>query len=261
MNATSLQGKIILNTRASHQAPPLNMLLRSMGAIPIDYPCITIVPPTDTDQLDEALYQLLDGQFDWLVLTSVNAVLALAERFKKMGRTLSEIPFRIAVIGTATAEATFAKLHWRVDVIAPEQVAESLAQVIPLESEMRVLLPESTLSRPTLADHLAGKGAQVSVVTSYQTVCVQGEILPPQKIDAITFTSSSTVTCLVERIQAQGGQVSDILGIPVASIGYKTTLTAQEHGFKRIITAEDTSLVGLVNALNHHFMNPIDMKE
>lgn len=257
----SMNGKIILNTRASHQAAALNLLLRKMGATPIDYPCIAIVPPTDPLPLNEALHQLLNGQVDWLVLTSANTVSALAEQFRKMGRTPPTPSFGIAVIGQATADSMFTTLHWVADLIAPEQVAESLAQAIPIQHGTRVLLPESALARPTLADQLIARGASVKVVTSYQTVCVQGGGLPPSPLDAITFTSSSTVTCLIERIRSQGGRVSDVLATPVATIGHKTSLTAQEQGFKQIITAHDSSLVGLVNALNQYFINPFDKKE
>ena len=258
----SLNGKVILNTRAIHQADPLNELLRGAGAIPVNYPCIEISPPNDTARLDQALHDLLSGQFEWLVLTSANTVLALAERLTQMGRTLADAPFRIAVIGTATAQATYIHLQRVADVCAPEQVAESLAQVVPIERGMRVLLPESALARPTLADQLLAKGAHVHVVTSYRTLCTQGESLPAIPLDAITFTSSSTVTCFMERIQAQDGQVPNVFGIIVASIGQKTTITARECGFKYILTAQESSLLGLIEALNCHFSRPaIDLTE
>lgn len=258
-----LHGKAILNTRAIHQATALDELLRGMGAIPIRYPCIEIVPPTDMASLDRAVHDLLRGEFDWLVLTSANTVFALAERLTQMGRTLALVPFRIAVIGTATAQATYTHLQRVAEVCAPEQVAESLAQVLPIESGTRVLLPESALARPTLADQLLAKGARVKVVTSYRTVCAQGGgHFPLAQLDAITFTSSSTVTCLVERIhQAQSQQLTDVLGITVACIGDKTSFTARECGFQHILTAQEPSLVGLVDVLNRHFSSLVNRKE
>ncbi|MCB0231019.1 MAG: uroporphyrinogen-III synthase, partial [Anaerolineae bacterium] len=44
------------------------------------YPCIAIAAPADTGPLDGALRDLAAGRFDWLVLTSSNAVTVLAER-------------------------------------------------------------------------------------------------------------------------------------------------------------------------------------
>jgi hypothetical protein len=49
-----LDGKFIVNTRATHQAKGLNTLLRMRGAVPLDYPCIAIAPPEDSVLLDAA---------------------------------------------------------------------------------------------------------------------------------------------------------------------------------------------------------------
>ncbi|MGV2434131.1 MAG UNVERIFIED_CONTAM: uroporphyrinogen-III synthase [Anaerolineae bacterium] len=84
----SLNGKVILNTRAIHQADPLNELLRGAGAIPVNYfPVLRFRLRMIRAGLDQALHDLLSGQFEWLVLTSANTVLALAERLTQMGRT------------------------------------------------------------------------------------------------------------------------------------------------------------------------------
>jgi uroporphyrinogen-III synthase len=45
---STLVGKRIVNTRAVHQAEALNTLLRARGALPLDYPCIAIVPSQDS---------------------------------------------------------------------------------------------------------------------------------------------------------------------------------------------------------------------
>ncbi len=77
---SALAGKRIVVTRAANQADELDDLLRSRGAEPLPYPCIAIAPPTDTGPLDAALRDLVAGEFTWLVLTSRNAVVVLAER-------------------------------------------------------------------------------------------------------------------------------------------------------------------------------------
>ena len=40
-------------------------------------------------------------------------------------------------------------------------LAESLAEHLPIETGTRVLLPESAIARPTLADRLSARGARV----------------------------------------------------------------------------------------------------
>ncbi|MCX7671089.1 MAG: uroporphyrinogen-III synthase, partial [Anaerolineae bacterium] len=91
-----LQGKRIAVTRAAHQAGELDDLLRRRGAEPLPYPCIAIAPPADTGPLDAALRELAAGAFDWLVLTSRNAVDVLADRLAALGLSLPAAP-RIAL--------------------------------------------------------------------------------------------------------------------------------------------------------------------
>ena len=53
-----LQGKRILVTRTRQQAGALSERLRTLGAIPIEFPTIHIVPPQDWEPLDSALRRL-----------------------------------------------------------------------------------------------------------------------------------------------------------------------------------------------------------
>lgn len=53
-----LQGKRILVTRAREQAGALSDRLRELGAIPVEFPTIHIVPPENWALLDDALRRL-----------------------------------------------------------------------------------------------------------------------------------------------------------------------------------------------------------
>jgi uroporphyrinogen-III synthase len=53
-----LQGKRILVTRAREQAGALSDRLRELGAIPVEFPTIHIIPPEDWAPLDDALKRL-----------------------------------------------------------------------------------------------------------------------------------------------------------------------------------------------------------
>ena len=50
-----LQDKRILVTRTPEQAAALSAQLRALGAIPVEFPTIRIVPPQDWGPLDSAL--------------------------------------------------------------------------------------------------------------------------------------------------------------------------------------------------------------
>lgn len=259
-----LDGKYIVNTRAAHQAKGLNTLLRMRGAVPLDYPCIAIAPPEDSALLDAALCDLVAGRFDWLILTSANTVMAVAQRLKALELTLAGAIFRTAAVGPATAEAAQAQLGLNLFDLPPQYMAESLAEHLPIEAETRVLLPESAIARPTLANRLSDRGAVVSVVDAYQTICGQGgaavpQLLAQKRIDALTFTSSSTVTFFLERLCNEGGRREEALAVCAACIGTKTAAAARDHGFTVLITAAEQTLDGLIDALDTYFANRIDI--
>lgn len=254
-----LAGKRIVNTRAAHQAAAFDALLRVRGAVPLDYPCIAIIPPEDTSLLDTALFALAAGNYDWLVLSSANTVFAIAQRLAALGLGLAGSSFRSAAIGPATAEAARQQLGLEILALPAEYVAESLASSLPLESGTRVLLPESAIARPALADTLAARGARVTVVTAYQTVRGYGgvdipHLLAQGQVDALTFTSSSTVVNFLARFRQESGRFEDLRHVCIACIGPKTAATARDSGLTVSVLPAEHTLDSLVDALHRFFV-------
>src|SRR5262245_7777202 len=93
-----LRGRTILITRAATQSEELRAGLEAMGARVLECPAIEIVPVEDWTEVDRAASRL--ATYDWLILTSVNAVTHFMERLGTLALTCG-IP--IAVIGTGTA--------------------------------------------------------------------------------------------------------------------------------------------------------------
>ncbi len=254
----TLHGKRIVITRATHQAHELAELLRERGAEPLLYPCIAIEPPEDTSELDAALRQLVAGQFDWLVLTSANTVEALRQRTTALGIMLKNVS--TAVVGPATAQAAARVLGVTVKALPDEYVAEALATTLKPTPGMRILLPQADIARTTLCDHLTAMGTKVTAVTSYHTVIGQGGINLPgllvaDAVDAITFTSSSTVANCVQRLTNEGGDVDRLRRLVSACIGPKTAHTAKELGLTCIVMPDVYTLPTLVAALDHQLFN------
>lgn len=250
----SLAGKRIVNTRAVHQAAALDALLRSAGAEPIAFPCLAIRMPEDMRHLDEALADLAAGRFAWLVLTSANTVHALAERLRALNWSLPGAAFRTACIGPGTAEAAWQELQLVSIPLPDEFIAESLADSLPIQPGDRVCLPESAIARPVTAARIAGRGAQVFPVTAYRVTPGEGGVdlaalLGDGQVDALTFTSSSTVTYCLARLAAAPYALEVARALPAACIGPKTAATAMEQGFSNVETAAEHSLPGLIAAL------------
>lgn len=252
---TGLTGKQIVITRALHQASELADLLIAHGAIPVLYPCIAIVPPTDTILLDSALRQLAD--YDWLVLTSGNTVMALAERL----HTLKIVPdwgrISIAAVGEKTAALARDCLGVEVDFVPEQFTAEALATQIPVYSGISILLPQTSIARTLAADVLRAAGAIITVVTAYQTVIGQGgadvpSLLQSNQIDALTFTSPSTVEHFVRRIHPL-----PIPDLPVACIGTVTAEAAHKAGFGHIVIPDRHIIEDMIDSLHRHFSSTL----
>lgn len=245
----SLQGKRIVITRAAHQARGLAALLRERGATPVLYPCIDIVPPDDTSALDAALRR--SDSFAWLVLTSKNTVRILAQRSDALGITPT---FRsVAAVGKSTAALFTKYFDEQVTFVPDEQTADGLLRSMPVQPDERLFLPQSELADDALAQGWRVRGVYVTAMTAYRNVIGTGgdevpALLADQRVDAITFTSSSTVDHFAQRIAPQTAS-----HVPAACIGPSTAQAAREHGYQHIIMPAQYTLDDLVNALDVWF--------
>lgn len=259
----TLRGKRIVNTRAVHQSATLDALIRAADAIPVAYPCIAIEPPQDTSELDAALQALAADEYEWLVLTSANTVHSIQQRLEALGFSLRDAICKIAAVGESTAEAAQASLNREVDLVPEEYIAESLAASLLERGAKNVLLPESAIARPTLGNLLRAGGATVTAVTAYETVCAKDDwrLLPALnagEVDVITFTSSSTVTCFLERLHTEDAEVDAsalLREVCIACIGTKTAATAEEQNLENIIIPSTFTLEGMLTAIEAHFEN------
>ncbi len=251
-----LLGRRIAVTRAGEQAGDLITSLRALGAIPIECPAISIAPLLDFTQLDAAISQL--ESYDWVVFTSVNGVAAVASRLAVLGKDKSALCSRkLAVIGPATREALM-DLGCQPDFMPDSYVAESIVEQIGDISGCRVLLPRADIARKALGAGLREKGALVDEVDAYRTVTGSGittlsDLLRQDGVEAVTFTSSSTVRYTVEGLVASGWEaeraVALLNGTAIVCIGPITAQTAREYGLKVAAVADEYTATGLVEAL------------
>lgn len=259
MTHLPLAGRRVVVTRAPHQAADFAALLRARGAVPLLYPAVEIVPPEDTGPLDGALRRAAAGEFDWLVVTSRNTVMALAGRIEALGLRDSLNQLHVAAVGPGTAEAVTEVLGAAVSLLPDEYVAESLVEAMQqVAGGQRVLLPQSAIARPILRSGLAAAGLEVEAVDAYRTVPGSGgddipTLLAARRIDAVTFTSSSTVVNFLARLDAAGADRHLLDGVCIACIGPIAGQTAGAHGLGPVVIPAEYTLDGLVAALEAHF--------
>ena len=243
-----MNGQRIVVTRAPHQAAEFNTLLREQGAVPLAYPCIELVPPQNSAPLQSALDDL--AAFDWLLLTSRNTVYALAQH-------LSVLPdgLKLGVVGASTAEALAETFGRTPDAMPESYTGAALAAALPALDGQHVLLPQSALADATLKDNLTAKNAQVTAVEAYAMQKGQGgEPIPMElyagRVDALTFTSGSTVRYFVDRV---GAAIHLVQALPCCCIGPSTWQTAQKAGFETVLMPPVYTLEAMVAELNRWF--------
>ncbi|HJQ05318.1 MAG TPA: uroporphyrinogen-III synthase [Nocardioides sp.] len=233
-----LFGWRVLVPRTKEQSASLSNRLRSFGAVPEEVPTISVEPPRNPQQMDKAVRGLVEGRYEWVAFTSINAVKAVREKFEEYGldaRAFSGL--KIAAVGEKTAASL---MDWglRADLTpSGEQSAAGLLEDWPEYDEQldpinRVFLPRADIATENLVAGLIDLGWECDDVTAYRTVRAAPPPAPTRdaiktgKFDAVVFTSSSTVRNLV-----------GIAGKPhpstiIAVIGPATAKTAEEHGLR-----------------------------
>jgi uroporphyrinogen III methyltransferase/synthase len=249
-----LFGRRILVTRARSQASKLVKKLEDLGADVLEYPSIRIVPLRNTKPLDKALENI--AKYDWMVLTSSNAVRGVADRMIDLGidsRVFAHMKF--AVNGPSTAKA-LSELGITADLMPSRYLASELVNSLTKEepTPKNVLFPRSEIGRETLAKGLRHMGSTVDEVTAYSTESPgdTGELATKayeEGVDFTTFTSSSTVKNLVDLM---GGNPDLINTSKTVIIGPITSETARELGVNVDLQAEEQSTDGIVKAITKH---------
>ena len=250
---TPLFGKKIVVTRARAQASGLREDLTRLGADCVEIPTIRIQPPADSTLLRAAIDRIQN--YDWVVFTSVNGVKFFFETLFGMGkdvRILGHLKF--ACIGPVTKErlADFGIIS---DILPETFRAESVVAAFS-ETDIRgkqVLLPRARKARTILPEELTRMGAAVDEVTAYETVLETDagatliDLLQKKQVDAVTFTSSSTVSNFMSLLSSD--QAGLLKGVTIASIGPITSDTARTFGLEPAVEADPYTIAGLVDGL------------
>ncbi len=251
-----LWGKRILVTRSREQASELAQRLRNLGAQALEFPTISVEPPSDWAGLDQTISSL--AEYDWIIFTSPNGVRFFFERLFHSGKDSRALGgLLIAAMGTGTAGA-LEKRGLKADLVPQEFRAEALAQALCGEAVAgkRFVLARAEQARDVLPQTLRALGGRVQVVSAYKTAlpteAASGlkKLLRERRLDAVTFTSSSTVKNLAALV---GEELNFLLaGVTVACIGPITAATAKELGLEPQIVASTYTIAGLVEALVAH---------
>jgi len=242
--AKPLGGWRVLVPRGGKWGDSVAASVRAVGGVPVIAPLINFASSDDPTTLANALHELQDGQYDWLVVTSATTVDVLnGQRVRVPEGT------RIAAIGETTAAAL--QLAGYVVDFAPasDNSARGLVKEWPdAATRGRVLIPQSDVPDPTLRAGLQKLGFAVESVTAYRTVGVPvspdvaGDVASG-RIRAILVTSGS----IARQVEEQLAPLPD--DTVVACIGPRTAFDARAAGLPVHVIAEERTVEALIDAL------------
>ena len=194
-----LAGRVVLVPRL-REPDPLAEALRTAGAEAVRA-ALTRTVAGDAAELASASARLAAGEYDWLVVTSARTV-------EMLDVGAAPVSTAVAAVGSATARVLAAALGRNPDLVAGGS-ARALLEALAgrgVAPGARVLLPQSALAAPLLAEGLRGLGAHVERVDAYTTRTAAPADLPPGLVgrwraggvDAVVVTAGSTARAAVE---------------------------------------------------------------
>lgn len=249
----------VLVTRPVDQSSATVLALVDRGFAPLIVPAIAIV---ERAALDDAVRDLDD--VDWVVLTSANAVRALAASAERLGLDLGAAPprARFAAVGRATSVAL--RSAGIVAGFEPATAsAAAIAESLPIRAGDRVLVPRSDLADDVLPAVLAQRGASVATITAYSVREAPDSSLPilaaalADNPEAVIVTSGSTVRgflTLADRI----GVGDAARRMRAIAIGPGTAEEARNHGLDVVATARTQGPRGIADAASAAFADKLE---
>jgi uroporphyrinogen III methyltransferase/synthase len=246
-----LFGRRIVVTRASAQASGLRDALGALGAEVLEMPALRI-EPSDLTALRQAVTRI--GEYDWVVVTSQNAVGFLWEALyaeEKDVRALASC--RVACVGRTTSDALLSR-GVLADVMPERFVAEAVLEKLEARSDVRgtrVLYVAAEGAREVLPDGLRALGCTVDVVRAYRAVSdgagasALRSALAAGEVDAVTFASASAVRGFVEAVGSELARRA-----PAITIGPVTSDAVREEGIPLAAESAQASIAALVETVS-----------
>jgi uroporphyrinogen III methyltransferase / synthase len=253
-----LVGKRIVVTRAAAQSEAIARELTVRGAIPVVLPLVSFAEPEDFAPLDAAIVEI--QRFDWMILTSAQALRSFVKRCENLRRNLvrSENKLRIGCVGPASAEAA-RQAGLRAEYVAETHTGAALAEELGNRLQgAKVLLPRSDRANPDLPAALRRHGAQITEVIAYRTLRPSAtdernlRQIADGAVDAVLFFSPSAVQHFAELFGSeQLRALQDKLAI--TAVGPVTANALRGAGVSRAVVAADTTAAAVIEGLEKHF--------
>ena len=255
-----LAGRSIVITRPREQARSLAEPLEALGAEVLAMPVLDVVDPTDPGPIDDAIRDL--PSYDWVVLTSANAVDRFFARLRFVDRTQEALSHvKVAAVGTSTA-GRMREQGVEPDLVPANARAEGLVEAfaeLGVGKGCRVLIPRALKAREVLPVALRIRGVEVDVAPVYQTVPIEADPavlrrLREGSVDCVTFTSGAIARAFVAALKGADIDPDAVMErVAVASIGPVTTHDLAVLGYEDDIEAPRATMAALAQAIEEYY--------
>lgn len=246
-----LFGQNIMVTRSRTQSSDLKAKLIELGANVFEIPTIEIMP-----RKDQSIGEKIEGlkEYSYIVFGSQNAVSLFFERLYALGKDARSLGnAKVVAVGSATAKC-LEGYGIRPDFMPERFTQESICELLEerLTREDKVLMPQGSLARDVLYTRIS-KICDIETLLLYDTVLNASSkaklktLLNEERIDKITFTSSSTAKNLMALLDEEDKE--KVKAIKCISIGEITSKAMQELGLEVHKEASPFTIEGLVNCL------------
>ena len=245
-----LAGVGVIITRPARQAAGITRQLAALGARPIVFPAIAILPPANRASLDAA-HAALD-QYDIAIFVSANAVeygVPAPDAWPARLLALAPGPGTAAALAaTGIADATIPATTFDSDGLL---ALPDLRDV----SGKRILIFRGEGGRGELGEVLRGRGAKVDYAECYRRAMPAtgasglSEVLREGRAHALTLTSSEGLDNLCALLEAE--DMRRLRQLPAFAPHPRIAQHAREKGFDAIQTGAADA--GLINGLLEWF--------
>lgn len=265
MKHLSLKGKVIAITRPKKQARELAELVSKLGGKPYVVPTVEIKPLLDRQPITEFVNNVLNKRVDHVIFMSVNGVTSLIDSLEKMEQKDSFLKELNGAMIVAIGPKTERKLEEHgieANLVSPKHSSEGIVESLKkMDMEGKtVAVLRSSIANNYLRRELEKMGANVLEFPAYESappsddskVLVFLNDLFKGKIDAITFTSSSTAQNLFkiagEHVLAEKFKNS-LQKTIVTAIGSTTQGSLEELGIKVDVVPKEYTIEAMMEAL------------
>ncbi|MCI6583511.1 MAG: uroporphyrinogen-III synthase [Mobiluncus porci] len=216
------------------------------AGLPVVCAPVTEKRPTPSEDWFDPMQRLQDGEYTWVVISSVATAAFLDEHYD-LADLFREV--QVAAVGSATAQS-LENRGGHVDLVGPDPAsAASLVEVFPRGSG-NVLLPGAVGAAPTLAEGLNRLGYDVERLKLYESVALPE--LPLEWAEALaigepTFVliTAGSVAQAAHRMFTQTGV--KLWPVPIA-FGKSSAKVLSELGWPAATVCETTDTEGVMAA-------------